>query len=206
MDHPPLLNILIRTSGRPKSFARCIQSIREQDYPNIMVIVCYDDERWKDYIITSMKGIKTFLLFKVPPQTQHSNFWNLYCNDLKNQVMDGFFFYLDDDDYLANSTAVSGLAKLLDNEHVAYICQFLRNGKPKPPADFMERNEIRRGKIGGSCLVLKHSVKNWFDWDGEQAADYRFICQVAAMLKIKFIQHVLVAAGNGGNHGKPEIK
>jgi len=45
----PLINILVRTSNRPNFFAKCYQSIREQTYKNIRLIVSYDDEFTKEY-------------------------------------------------------------------------------------------------------------------------------------------------------------
>ena len=50
MDKKPLVNILTRTSGRPKYFKRCIESIKNQTYSNINHIVSVDDDKTEEYV------------------------------------------------------------------------------------------------------------------------------------------------------------
>ena len=46
----PLINILIRTSYRPKYFDKCIKSILNQQYNNYRIIICYDKENSLEYL------------------------------------------------------------------------------------------------------------------------------------------------------------
>lgn len=229
----PLINILIRTTkGREKEFEKCIDSIRTQTYKNINIIVCTDDHTF------IVNGTISKVLDKV--DCEHTIFnveptgvpfhWNFYCNNLKDRVEEGWFFYLDDDDYLANPYCLDNIAERLNDPRLGVICQFNRGVKAKPEfsiGDFyrsdnsgnilfngqaIETNtvgtfcvkpeSIIRGKIGGSCIFLHHSHKDIAMWDGNRAADYRFIKAVSEKIPLKWVPIVVVQAGNKGRRGK----
>lgn len=196
-----MINILIRTSNRPKEFKRCIASLINQTYKDFRVIICTDSIDSVPYIHATLEGFK-FEYFTVQPKGSPYS-WNLYCNDLKERVTEGWFFYLDDDDYIINKFALSQIAPHLSKEY-GTICQFNRGRRAKPilkPGN-VNPSEIIKGRIGGSCIFLHHTHKNVADWDGDKAADYRFIRDVAQKLPLKFINIVVVQAGNNGLHGK----
>ena len=128
--------------------------------------------------------------------------WNLFCNDLKAQVKEGYFLYADDDDIFVPG-ALAKLEELLKDEPDGLIVQFLRNGTVKKPTDFMiERRIIKRGCIGGGCMVLNSKFKNVADWKAKQAADFDYITEISYKVNLKFCHLVLQIAPNGGNHGK----
>jgi hypothetical protein len=131
-------------------------------------------------------------------------FYDLYCNELKEKVTNGWFFFLDDDDTLASNTALEELAAHLTKPG-AIICQMLRNGVPKPADNYIRRGVIREGKIGLPCLVLHSKYKDIGALDGEKAGDYRYIKAVTDHVPTKFICLPLVNAGARG-HGKMETK
>lgn len=200
----PLINILIRNKYRPDLFRRCIRSIAASEYPHVnLIIACDSSESLKDVVdvFGSSKVVPTIV--PVIPQKEHSHYWNLYCNDLKSKVTEGWFFFLDNDDYLANGALMKLAEVIKDTDPVTgIICQFDRNGRPKP-SDVLIRNQIiEKGRIGGGCIVLHHTTKNLANWDGEQAADFRFIEKIKSWLPLKFIHLVLQIAGNNGLHGK----
>lgn len=196
-----MINILIRTSNRPKEFKKCINSIKAQTYKDVRAVVCTDDNKSLLYI-DEYKHDFIHNVFTLTSTGIPYN-WNLYCNDLKERVTEGWFFYLDDDDYIINKFALSQIAPHLSEEY-GTICQFNRGRRAKPilkPGN-VNPSEIIKGRIGGSCIFLHHTHKNVADWDGDKAADYRFIRDVAQKLPLKFINIVVVQAGNNGLHGK----
>lgn len=218
---PPLINILVRTSFRPEEFVRCINSIIEQTYKNVKVIVCtdkakelYADGTYYDFIETVLenRGLRYYILPLI--STGVPFHWNFYCNNLKDRVTDGWFMYLDDDDYLAGPDKLKSMALVLEviDPGKGVICQFNRGTRAKP--DFYKGDlyitdtgqvvpsSITRGKIGGSCIFLHHSQKDIANWDGKKAADYRFIRDVAAKIPLVFVPTVVVQAGNNGRHGR----
>lgn len=207
----PLINILIRTTkGREEEFKKCIDSIKNQTYKNIRVIVCTDD-RDRVQSIGNLLGrsFRKYTYFYVPP-TNIPYHWNFYCNNLKEHVDEGWFFYLDDDDMLLNDTVLRTISSWLHDPNTGIICQFMRGSKPKPSLSAPNamgrlidpKVDIVRGKIGGSCIFLHHSKKDLAHWDGKRAADYRFIKAIAERLPLYFVPRVVVQAGNNGRHGK----
>lgn len=187
----PLINILIRTCNRPSYFKRCYESIQNQTYKNIKVIVSSDQA--VSYIPEDVETIN------VCPDRKHPFFWNLYCNSLKQQVKDGWFFYLDDDDFLANTKALENISIYLRDPHTAVICQFLRWNVLKPDGYELHQKIIKQGRIGMPCIFLHHSQKNKVDFDGRQAADYRFILKISQLLPTKFVPVVVVKTDRIGN-------
>ena len=198
------INILIRAS-RPDLLQRCLYSIRRQTYENIHLIVSVEDT-YEGGVMAAM--IKNYLdcydveFIRVAKQSGYSHHWNLYCNELKSKVTDGWFFYMDDDDMLSGAYAIETLEEYLSDTSKGVICQFLRNGKPKPSDALIEAQRIELGRIGGGCIVLHHTHKDIANWDGERAADFRFITDVSKSLPLLFIKHVLQITTNNGLHGK----
>jgi len=213
----PLINILIRTTtGREQEFKRCISSIRAQMYSPLRLIICTDSPTVSPYITQSLNGFRetTILYIKNSGVPYH---WNFYCNNLKDKVNHGWFFYLDDDDYLVSENCLSNIAKHLFNPSEGVICQFNRGRRAKPDPHegdvginihlpsinwYINKDTITRGKIGGSCIFLHHTKKDIANWDGQRAADYRFIKSVADKIPLKFVPVIVVQAGNKGRHGK----
>jgi glycosyltransferase involved in cell wall biosynthesis len=181
----PLINLIIRTSNRPALFARCLESIRSQTYKNVRVIVGLDRAGALSYIPKDVERVFVYADNSIP------FFYDLYCNFLKWSVTDGWFFFLDDDDVLAGPTVLEQLAAHLTDPG-AIICQFLRNGIPKPRDNYIRHKVVQEGKIGLPCLVLHHTFKHIGQLDGEKGGDYRYIKEVTDQVPTKFITLPLV--------------
>ena len=191
----PLINILIRTSQRKFLFERCLASIISQTYKNIRVIVSYDFDcnyipDWCDSIAVG-KG-------------RDGYYWNLYCNNLKDMVTEGWFIFIDDDDFIHSKSAIGDIAKHLTNPEVGIICQFLRGQMRKPGLVQMRNKTIKRGLIGMPCIILHHSKKNIAMFDGLPAADFRFIQDVSKVLPLEWVEKVIVKTDRIGK-GKPHL-
>jgi hypothetical protein len=167
-----------------------------QTYKNVRVIVGFDEDAAEAYIPDEIE------CHFVAADPCIPYFYDLYCNDLKDRVTDGWFFFLDDDDTLASPTVLEQLAAHL-SEPGAIICQMLRNGIPKPADNYIRKGVIREGKIGLPCLVLHSKYRDIGELDGQKAGDYRYIQQVTERVPTRFIPLALVDAGTRG-HGKME--
>jgi glycosyltransferase involved in cell wall biosynthesis len=183
-----LINIIIRTSNRPALFARCIESVRSQTYKNIQIIVGFDDPTAVRYIPIADNIMKVF----TEPFCNYPFYYDIYCNRLKLMATDGWFFFLDDDDILTSTTVLQQLAPHL-TEPGAIICQFIRNGIPKPRDNYIRHKVIQEGKIGLPCLVLHHGYKHIGQLDGQKGGDYRYIKEVTDQVPTKFIALPLVS-------------
>lgn len=200
-----MINILIRSHAREQEFKACIDSVKAQIYQDIHLIVSVDDDQTEEHTVKTLSesGLSHEIV-KVAP-SKKPFYWNLYCNTLKSEVHDGWFFYLDSDDKLTGPRCLHDISKHLTDPDTAVICQFLRKGKRKP--DFinpglMTSEQVIRGKIGGSCIFLHHSQKEIAFWDGERAADYRFIKQVSEKIPMTFVPIPVVSAENNGRRGQ----
>lgn len=198
-----MINILIRTH-RVNEFRQCIESVKDQLYKNIHLICAVDRPANLQPVTDILNQSKlSHEVIQVENSFQPYH-WNFYCNALKEQVKDGWFFYLDDDDILVDRFCLQQISRHLRKSH-GTMCQFLRGGKPKPAFSQpfkMRSDHIVKGRVGGSCIFLHHSHKNIANWDGYRAADYRFMAEIIQKLPLHFVPVVVVKALNNGRHGK----
>lgn len=197
-----MINILIRTqASRQFELKRCLNSISSQTYKDLHLIVSVEEQDDKILDIIGRTGL-SFEILQVTNTGIPYN-WNIYCNYLKQEVQKGWFFYLDDDDWLIDKFCLSQIAPHLSEDH-ATICQYKRGriSKPRLKPGLIKPEEIIQGRIGGSSIILHHSHKNLANWDDQKAADYRFIRDVAEKLPMVFVPILVVKTGNNGLHGK----
>lgn len=119
----PLINILIRTSERPNFFKNCINSIYQQSYKNWNIIVGSDNKNDKYYIQPEKCRLveydyTNYIYPKRPNNEAYGvNFkYNLYFNDLHNEVKFGYILYLDDDDALYATDSLERLTDIIKND------------------------------------------------------------------------------------------
>lgn len=196
----PLINILIRTSNQPNLFSRCIRSVDQQSYKNIRVIVSYDQDI--DYLPSNVETIRV-------ERGEGKFFYNDYCNVLKSMVTEGYFFFLDTDDFLEHSNVLSFLSHHLQQhgEDKAYIVQMFRNNKPKPNNYYMDRRQIGSGHIGLPCLVLHSKYKDVATLGvNNDNDDYRYIAEVVKKVEPVFIPLVVVGTDRRSHGMQIDIK
>lgn len=182
-----LVNILIRhREGRQRGLENLLKSIHKQSYRNFRVIISVDFPR-PDYIPDWCEVID------VSADQSIECFYNLYCNDLKAMVTDGWFIFIDDDDHLDRANSLSLLAAELYNEHQAVIFPFKRAGKKKPMAIDVRFGPVS-GKIGLPCIALHHSKKNVADVQSGDNGDYKFIKKITMNMYWRFVDIVVVSS------------
>lgn len=182
----PLINILIRMQeSRKVSFLKALKSIQNQTYKNVRVIVSYDylkeNLTENEILVKADKSLGKF-------------FYNDYCNALKNEVKEGWFMFLDSDDYLANDKVLEDISKHFDEEmDYAIVCQMSRNnGKVKPSNELIENKIIVSGKIGLPCVIVNSALKDAFEIGVSENADYNYIKQIYELGYTKFVPQVVV--------------
>jgi hypothetical protein len=185
----PLINILIRhTAGREESYYKALDSIAKQTYKNVRIVVGYDFSSSH----FSIPG-DVFDVFLKPDKSLGPFFYNDYCNALKKHVSEGWFFFLDDDDYLANETVLEELSKHFDDDYHAIVCQMSRaNGKVKPNDDLIKAGSIESGRIGLPCLVLRSRLHHIANVPATENGDFSWIWNVVERVPTKFIKQVVV--------------
>lgn len=182
-NNPPLINILIRTSNRPNQFKKCLDSICSQDYPNIRILIGYDNAEALRYI---PKGLETYF---VSADRNIKYFYDLYIQQLMQHVDEGYILILDDDDLL-NPNILSKLQL----EGPGLIVQLQRQHNIVP-----QNLSFKRGGIGFPCLILHHSLKNISTISGEGAGDSFWIRNILNKVEIPFVPMVVVYSPSKGN-------
>ncbi len=204
-----VINILTRTSGRPKGFGKCHESIRRQNSKTYKHIVSYDNLADLDYL-------KKYEVKKVPiekeliglPMNEDDRFepYNLYCNNLLNEVEEGWIMFLDDDDMLADEEVLKKLQKEIrqNDEDTLFIWQTkFPDGSLLPPDETFNKKEIKLQHIDTACFMFHFKYKNVAKWDGFWAADFRFIKKLSqAIPNQRWIRQRLTLKNNFGDQGR----
>ena len=99
----PLVNVLTRTSGRPKFFYCNWVSIQQQDYPRVRHLVSYDDQETWEYLQEYVGrgrcgGVEAIEVERIPLEGGDHFPYNLYMNRLQAEIEEGWVMFLDDDD------------------------------------------------------------------------------------------------------------
>lgn len=192
-----MINILIRTSYRPVLFRRMLDSVYAQSFKNYRIIVSYDDERALSYIPEGIEKIRVY-------NNGQPLFFDWYCNTLKSMVTEGFFWFLDDDEYLADPKALEKIYRHLKGQS-GVVCQLSRNGRLKPSNELIKGKRVVRSKIGTPCLFLHNSFKDIAGFDGSKgAADYWWIKAVSRNVRLKFVP-IVVAYCDRRSNGAMEV-
>lgn len=127
MKNTPIINILVRTSNPPNFFANCYQSIIEQDYKKVNLIVSYDDEFTREYLksyqidelvgfnrIEDWSGISNEVF--LPGYIEKPFPPNEYFNMMMEYTKPGYIIYLDDDDKFSSPDSLSKIISRISNE------------------------------------------------------------------------------------------
>ena len=186
MDIKPLVNILTRTSGRPKYFKNCIESIKNQTYSNINHIVSVDDDvseayvkKYTDnYIRVERFGGKISSLDNITRSRRPAPY-NLYLNDLRKEVKEGWIVYLDDDDQFLENTAIEEIINTVRNEDDLAIWKVKFPDRIIPPQSLFDKKIIALNHFSmiGFMYHKNHDDKAEFDYFS--GGDYFFISQLA---------------------------
>lgn len=171
------LTCLIRTSYRPKQFPLCGGSIilaasRLENKIDVRIIVSYDDQRAMEYLMEERPGIKY-----IPVQKTRTPFgYNLYCNDLLQEVHSGHAMFIDDDD----TVLPNAFNQLQLEPGLSYIVPFKREHTQKPTPAMMQLQKIHKGYIGLPCLIVWHEHIKHLSFTATETTDYDNILHLSS--------------------------
>jgi glycosyltransferase involved in cell wall biosynthesis len=172
------LNILIRTSKRPKLFKECIESILSQKYTNYHIYICYDYIECYEYIKKYLNDKVS--CFFVEIQSSEKYKFNLYNNLLMDEVDDGFILFMDDDDIYSHEMCFKIINENIDNTDTILIWKFMRPDKLVYPRHI---NNIRIGEIDTTMICFHNKYKNIARWKDSQCGDFFFYSDLFSKLK-----------------------
>ena len=160
-----IFNILIRTSKRPLFFKNCFESIKKQDFPGIVnIYISYDTFLTKEYLNKYENINKIFV------ENKGNYSFNLYCNELIEEVNNGWILFLDDDDMFLNNNVLSIISSFIKDENDLILWNFLRPDKIISP-----KKDIKKGEIDTTCVCFHSKFKNLSKWKSISCGDFYFI-------------------------------
>ena len=213
----PKINILIRTSQRPKFFKDCINSIFQQTYENIKLIICIDDpksrpyvEMYRDYIEKKYPDSVIVAVDRIPKNPDSYKVWqglnlyhapyNMYFNDMHTLCDEGYIMYLDDDDMFIDRKALQIISdKIAEDTKTMLMWRVLFPDRIIPSPDNLGR--IVAGDISGIGFAYPVEYKEHGSWDDYSFCDFRVISKLATHLEIKTIDKVLTGIQGTSNIG-----
>jgi hypothetical protein len=207
----PLINILTRTSNRPKGFKINAESVKNQTYDNINHIVCTDDKESIPYIKEC--GVDTFIFVdreklikedKNPnPNTGPYSPHNLYLNEMIKTIESGWIMYVDDDDRLVNNTIIDNIVKNIEDEDTIMYWKMRYLNKNVLPDSHTFNTRPILGRIGGCCHAVHSKWKDEFKWDSWKCSDFRVMDKLHKTVpKSKWLDMIVVDKGNNGGLGR----
>lgn len=184
----PPVYILIRTSNRPKYFARLWKTIQEQTYPNIVTITHSDDKKDKyvkgDIIVRSNRNVSA-----------GRGFFNLYCNVLLDAIPDdkpGWFHFVDDDDLYTDPNVIERFVAA-SNKHKINVARSDRGGGRIWPKYWKAQKSFQT-----ECFMLHTRHRKLGRWWHKKAGDHNYTKQITKKLPINWIEDLIVCRAQSG--------
>ncbi len=184
--------ILIRTSNRPLFFARMMETIKNQTYNNIVIIVHSDDPR--DEYITGDVIVRGTAY---GPEYGNGTY-NLYNNRLLKAIppVPGWFHFIDDDDEYASPDVIEKLVKNSKKDHVN-IGRVQRWNKTVWPKNWGSQKSYQT-----ECFFIHTDYKSKGRWWGNKGGDHHYSKQLTKVMPLNWIEDLLICkAQSGKGHG-----
>lgn len=184
--------ILIRTSGRPRFFARMMETIKNQTYENIVTIVHSDDPR--DEYVTGD------IIHRGPAYgPEYGNGpYNLYNNRLLKEIPDGpgWYHFIDDDDEYYDEHAIEKFVKNSKRDHIN-VARVIRWNNQVFPKKWGYQNSFQT-----ECFLLHTDHKKKAQWWPHLGGDHHYSKQLTRVLPTNWIDDFIVCrAQEGKGHG-----
>ena len=203
----PTLNIILRTSGRPKAFRVCLKSIQVQTYPNINVVVVTDSIDGVHY--TRGHNVRHIHLpdVKYNPEPHEGGEYgrsfksNLYVNHVLQHIHEGYVMVLDDDDMFTSKDSARVIMENVDeNKLLVWKIDFI--DRVIPGKSFGKK--VTLYDIDSNCFAHHVKHKELTDWSEWKRADFRTANKLSENMPVKWLDTVLTIIqkkpGNGARH------
>ena len=203
-------NVIIRTANRPLAFAACIQSVLNQDYKNIRIIVVCDDDSSIDYVneyqyVCTIYRPKPVRQIKSPGGMSYGRWfpYNDYIKQVQDNVIkDGYIFIMDDDDMYTDDSAISKVMRVAKLEYL--VLWRVKLGAITPPDDLWEKRIVKVQNISAIGMCYHFSQKHRSDWSPFKRADYRTAAgfEIDRILWLNEVLSMRETEKAGGGHRK----
>ena len=167
-----LINILTRTGKREKYFKTLKDSIDAQTYKNIRHIKSNDNPNCK-YL-----DDETDVFPVVADRSTGEVFYNLYLNELGEQVKEGWVVILDDDSKLFEPTFLEKLAEVCENSNENDVLIYkirLARGTFLPSDTNFQNNRIVKANVDMANFCIHYSAFSKFKFATRSCGDFYFL-------------------------------
>jgi hypothetical protein len=195
-----IINILTRTSERPKEFERLYKSIKSQKNNTLKYrhIVCYENDSDLEYIkkyddITAFRVNRKEIYEKYRDMGYHLNvndpncfIHNLYINELMDKIEEGYIIIIDDDDILYSDETFNDIEYIIndiDEDTIAFVQMVHPNTRRIPSDGRIDKKEIFKGDIGSPCIIFHSKYSKEIRWGGWRAEDFKFLTEINKISK-----------------------
>lgn len=197
----PLINVLIRTSGRPNFFRRCAQSIESQTHNNIQMIVSTDDNESANYIIpyrainVDASGIERGTKQIRPSGNEFGTYFpfNKYFDEMHKFIRSGWVMYLDDDDKFVSNDSLEKIAGSMRSINTMVLWRVNICGKIHPSDNNFGSQPVARD-ISGIGFMFHSSHLNHAEWGEWKLGDFRVASKLYDILDPIWIDEVLTCS------------
>jgi hypothetical protein len=206
-----LINVITRTSNRPKGFDRNYQSVKNQSHKNIKHIVTYDNQEDYDNYLSKYDDIEKFQIDRQNlidnyqgPFFYNKMFWpsyhNLYFNPVLQTINDGWIIFLDDDNFFYDQNSVSNISSHLNDPDKLYVWKMQPpNNQTIPRPESFQHKVIKIGDIDTGCIAFHSKWAKSCQWDGFKCGDFRFIHALSKVIpNSEWIDKVFVVVPSVG--------
>ena len=199
----PMINILIRTSGRPNYFKKCYESIARQSYSNYRIIVSCDDDESEEYVskynVDCVVRVERVDSATIKPcrYPEHAALtsaapYNGYFKEMYKYVAEGWVVHLDDDDAFNTPFALKVMGEQMKatDTMLFWRCQFTKD--MVIPDDVNFRKPPAYCKISGITYAFHTMYCKYADWGLHKVGDFRVADKLYKIIKQKaYINKVL---------------
>lgn len=214
-----LVSVIIPTYRRSDMLVRAIESVLNQTYKNIELIVVNDNIKGDEFSLELYKKIESIndSRLKLIEQDEHINgaaARNVGIREAKGE----YISFLDDDDYWKKEKIEHqlNLLKTLDDSYGAVSCLVIqeKNGEiisaklPYSTKNLMVRVLSRRTRIGTGAVLFKREALDetgYFDINLKRHQEIQLFAFFASKYKMKLLKEYLYFVDISDGQNRPSI-
>lgn len=187
------ISVLIPTYNRFNLLKEAIESVLNQNYKNIEILVCHDG---KSLEYEKFKNDNKYDNVKYIETTERKNNYGATSRNLMLTQCDGdFILHLDDDNILYDGY-LQKMVNEIDEKTGMVICKIHYNDKEWCNYILPRTNKIQACEIDQLSILFNSKFAKLFEWDDYFGHDHRYItsCEkeiIEQNLKIKYIPDIL---------------
>lgn len=169
-----MLTVITRTSNRPRFFAKCRDSIKNQTVTCNHIVI--SDDPKDDYV----EGDEVYHIEKKKGKYPY----NLYFNEVTH-LIDDYVMFLDDDDQFTTTQAAKKILEVIDEDKI--VLWKVKFGGSTIPDKVGETPTF--ANISG--IGFAYHKKHWVDWQDKTGGDFSVISELYQKLEPVWINEVL---------------